>query len=65
MLAKAVAKLVTLNVRCTNLTHQQTVAILTAVSEGSKLTELDISCNDLSGLDLGLLAIAVTNLETL
>ena len=42
MLAKAVAKLVTLNVRRTNLTHQQTVAILTAVSEGSKLTKLDI-----------------------
>ena len=65
MLAKAVAKLVTLNVRRTNLTHQQTVAILTAVSEGSKLTELDISCNNLSGLDPGLLARAVTKLETL
>ena len=65
LLAKAVAKLVTLNVRCTNLRHQQTVAILTSVSEGSKLTELDISCNDLSGLDPGLLARAVTKLETL
>ena len=64
LLAKAVTKLETLKVTYTKLTQQQAVAILTAVSEGSKLTKLDISNNNLSGIDPGLLAKAVTKLET-
>ena len=65
LLAKAVTKLDTLNVKYTKLTQQQAVAILTAVSEGSKLTKPDISWNNLSGVDPGLLAKAVTKLVTL
>ena len=42
LLAKAVTKLETLKETDTNLTYQQPVAILTDVSEGSKLTKLDI-----------------------
>ena len=65
LLAKAVNKLETLDIELTQLTHQQAAAILSAVSEGSKLTKLIISSNNLSGVDPGLLAKAVTNLETL
>ena len=65
LLAKVVTKLETLEVRGTRLTQQQAVAILTVVSEGSKLVNLDISGNNLSGVDTRLLAKAVTKLETL
>ena len=71
LLAKVVTKLQKLNIdvrndfRHTNITHQQAAAILTAVSEGSTLTELKIGYNNLSGVDLELLAKVVTNLDTL
>ena len=71
LLAKVVTKLQKLNIdvrndfRHTNITHQQAAAILTAVSEGSTLTELNIGYNNLSGVDLELLAKVVTNLDTL
>ena len=65
LLAKAVTKLETLKVGRTELTKQQAEAILTAVSEGNKLTKLEITQNDLLGVDPGLLAKAVTKLETL
>ena len=65
LLAKTVTKLQTLEVTLTKLTHQQAVAIFTAVSEGSKLSKLDIGHNDLSGLDPGLVRKAVTNMKTL
>ena len=42
LLAKEVTKLETFKARDTNLRQQQTVAILTAISEGSKLTKHDI-----------------------
>ena len=65
LLAKAVTKLDTLKVKYTKLTQQQDMTILTAVSEDSKLTKLDISWNNLSGVDPGLLAKAVAKLVTL
>ena len=71
LLAKVVTKLQKLNIdvrndfRHTNITHQQAAAILTAVSEGSRLTALIISRNNLSGADPGLMAKAFNNLEAL
>ena len=73
LLAKAAAKLETLDVNNTFLTHEQAVTILTGVSDGSKLTNLHIGGNNihgklapgLSGVDPGLLAKVVTKLETL
>ena len=65
LLARAVTKLETLDVCGTKLTQQQTVAILTAVTEGSKMAKLYIRGNGLSGVDPGLLVRAVTKLETL
>ena len=65
LLAKAVNNLTTLYIENTNLTLQQTEAILTAVSEGSKMIKLNIVENNMSGVDPGLLAKAVANLETL
>ena len=56
LLAKVVTKLETLEVRGTRLTQQQAVAIVTAVSEGSKLTNFEISFSNLTGVDPGLLA---------
>ena len=65
LLAKVVTKLEKLDIDDTELTQQQAAAILTAVSEGSKMTELNICWNDMSGVDPGLLAKAVNNVETL
>ena len=65
LLARAVTKVETLKVIDAKLTQQQAVAILNAVSKGRKLAKLDISGNDLPEVDLGLLAKAVTKLETL
>ena len=65
LLAKTVTKTKILNVADTNLTQQQAEAILTAVSEAKTVMELDIGFNNLSGVDQGLLAKAVTNLKTL
>ena len=62
LLAKAVTKLKTLDISDTELTQQQAVTILTAFSEGSKLTKLYISWNNLSGVDPGQLPMAVTKL---
>ena len=65
LLAKVVTKLEKLDIDDTELTQQQAAAILTAVSEGSKMTELNICWNDMSGVDPGLLAKAFNNVETL
>ena len=65
LLAKAVTNLKTLYIGNANLIQQQAVAISSGVSDGSKMTELDICLNDLSGVDPGLLAKARANLETL
>ena len=65
LLAKTVTKTKIFNVGDTNLTQQQAEAILTAVSEAKTVMELDIAFNNLSGVDEGLLAKAVTNLKTL
>jgi len=65
LLAKTVTKTKIFNVGDTNLTQQQAEAILTAVSESKTVMELDIAFNNLSGVDEGLLAKAVTNLKTL
>ena len=46
LLAKAVTKRETLHIKWNKLTEQQCVAILTTVSEGSKLTKLHISGNN-------------------
>merc|ERR1712240_378616 len=65
LLARAVIKLETLEFSNTQLTQQQIVAILTAVSEGRKMTKLNISFNDMSGIDKKLLAKAVTKMKKL
>ena len=65
LLVKVVTKLETLKVRNTRLTQQQTAAIFTAVSEGNKIANLGIGGNDLSGVDLRLLDMAVIKLELL
>ena len=65
LLASAVIKLETLEFSNTQLTQQQIVAILTAVSDGRKMTKLDISFNDMSGIDKKLLAKAVTKMKKL
>ena len=65
LLASAVIKLETLEFSNTQLTQQQIVAILTAVSDGRKMTKLDISFNDMSGIDKKLLAKAVTKIKKL
>ena len=65
LLARAVIKLETLEFSNTQLTQQQIVAILTAVSDGRKMTKLDISFNDMSGIDKKLLAKAVTKMKKL
>ena len=65
LLAKVVTNLKKLDVRRTKLTHQQVVAILTAISEGSKLQVLRLSMNNLSSVDPVLLAKVVTRLESL
>ena len=65
LLARAVIKLETLEFSNTQLTQQQIVAILTAVSDGRKMTKLDISFNDMSGIDKKLLAKAVTKIKKL
>ena len=54
-----------MEVRGTRLTQQQAVPIVTVVSEGSKLTKLDIYGINLSEVEPGLLAKAVTKLKTL
>ena len=51
LLARAVTKLETLQLSSTKLTQQQIVAILTSLSDGSKMTTLDISFNYMSGID--------------
>merc|ERR1712089_26372 len=65
LLARAVIKLETLEFSNTQLTQLQIVAILTAVSDGRKMTKLDISFNDMSGIDKKLLAKAVTKMKKL
>ena len=65
LLTMAVTQLETFDVYCNQLTQQQKVAILSAVSEGSQLVNLYIGGNNLSEVDPGLLAKAVTKLETL
>jgi len=65
LLARAVIKLETLEFSNTQLTQQQIVAILTAVSDGRKMTKLDISFNDMSGIDKKLLGKAVTKMKKL
>ena len=50
-LARAVTKLEPLQFSNTKLTQHQIVAILTSLSDGSKMTKLDISFNDMSGID--------------
>ena len=54
-----------LNVSDTFLRKEQTLVIISAISDGSKLTKLDISKNDLSGIDPRLLSKSVTRLVTL
>ena len=65
LLAKVVTKLQKLDVMDTNLTQQQTEAIFTAISEGSKMIKLNIAENNISKIDPGLLVKAVTNLQIL
>ena len=54
-----------MDVQDTELSQQQVVAIITAVSESKKITELYIGENDLSIVDPGLLTKAVTKLVRL
>ena len=54
-----------LNISSTNLWPEQSQAILTAISEEYKLTNLDISNNDLSVMEPELIASAVSRVDTL
>jgi len=65
LLARAVTKLDILEISNTKLTRQQIVTIITAVSDGSKMTKLDISFNDMSGIDPQILTKAVSKIEHL
>ena len=64
LLANAVTKVETVNIRCTELTRQQWKAVFTAISGDTKLRNLDIVYNNLSTVTPELLATAVSNLET-
>ena len=59
MLARTVTNLEKLEISYTKLTQHQIVTILTALRDGSKMTKLDISFNDMTGVDPKLLAKAV------
>ena len=65
LLAGAIRKLESLNVESVQLTAQQTQSILEAINEDSQLKSLDISWNDLSSVEPGLLAGAVRKMESL
>lgn len=64
-ITRALTKLKTFHVRHTMLTAQQIETILTGVSEGTNMANLDLSDNDLTSVDPGLMARAVTRLKTL
>jgi len=68
LLASVITKLDTLDVAYTNLTSVQAVAILTAISEGSKLKYLRMTRHNISSLESDLLIHIMTevftNLET-
>ena len=55
----------TLNISSTNLRSEQSQAILRAISEGCKLTYLDLSHNYESSVERGVLTRAVTGVITL
>ena len=64
LLARAVNRLVGVQFSRTGMTLEQWEGILTGISEGnSKLKRLEISCDNLSGVDAGLLARALNRLE--
>ena len=65
LLAGAMTKLDSLEISNTKLTKHQIVAILTTVSEGHKMTKLNISFNNMSGVDPQLLAKTVTKTKQL
>ena len=65
LLARAVKKLETLKVSSSRLTTQQKESILAAIYEDSQLKSLDISGNNLSSVEPGLLAGTIKKLETL
>ena len=67
LLAKAVTRLEGVNVSDTDLTVKQVTAILSSICDNSTLTlkVLDISGNDNVSIVKGLLARAVTKLDTL
>ena len=65
LLAGATTKLDSLEISNTKLTKHQIVAILTTVSEGHKMTKLNISFNNMSGVDPELLAKTVTKTKQL
>ena len=56
LLARAVTKVETLNMIDTKLTQEQALEILTSVNEGSTLCNVNISGNNLSGMERGLMA---------
>ena len=65
ILVKAITNLEKMDVGRAKLTKQQAVAMMTAISQGSKLASLEIGLNDLSGVDPGILAKVVTRLGSL
>ena len=65
LLAYAVTMLETLNVSNTWLTQQKTEVILTIVCKENKMAKLYLSWNNLSGVDPGLLVMAVSQLKFL
>merc|ERR1712177_170179 len=65
LLARAVTNLEVLELEDTELSQQQVVAIITAVTISNKITDLFIGDNDLSKVDPVLMAKAVTKLVRL
>ena len=65
LMASYITRVDTLNILSANLWPEQSQAILTAISEEYKLTNLDISNNDLSVMEPELIASAVSRVDTL
>ena len=65
LVARAVTRMESVNVSCTQLTEEQLSAILCVICEGSVLKHLDVSINVMSRVDPDLVARAVTKMDTL
>jgi len=63
LFARVMTRLEDVNLCCTDISNDQKQAFFVAMSENSKLKKLDLSCNNLSSVEPGLFARAMTRLE--